>query len=109
VVERGLSAAWPPRRAGVRSLLYGSAAGVAGCLLLVAAGAHALDVRAPGELRERLSAAAAPLALRLQTGLLPVKARIQVGAPAAARAARACQISTPGDVSCVSVRMSPVC
>jgi len=93
----------------VRSLLYGSAAGVAGCLLLVAAGAHALDVRAPGELRERLSAAAAPLALRLQTGLLPVKARIQVGAPAAARAARACQISTPGDVSCVSVRMSPVC
>jgi len=90
----------------VRSLLYGSAAGVAGCLLLVAAGAHALDVRAPGELRERLSAAAAPLACRLQAGLLPVKARIQVGAPAAARAACGCQNSTPSDASSVAVRVS---
>ena len=64
--------------AGVRSLLYGSAAGMAGCVLLVAVGARALDVSAPQELRERLTGAAGPLAGRLQAALLPVKARIQV-------------------------------
>ena len=64
--------------AGVRSLLYGSAAGVAGCVLLVAVAARALDVSAPAELRERLAGAAEPLAGRLQGALLPIKARIQV-------------------------------
>ena len=62
----------------MRSLLYGSAAGVAGCVLLVAVAARALDVSAPAELRERLTGAAEPLAGRLQGALLPVKARIQV-------------------------------
>ncbi|KAK9819382.1 hypothetical protein WJX81_005026 [Elliptochloris bilobata] len=64
--------------AGVRSLLYGSAVGVAGCLLLAAVAARALDVSAPEELRERLTFAAEPIAGRLQAALLPVKARIQV-------------------------------
>lgn len=62
----------------MRSLLYGSAAGVAGCVLLVAVAARALDVSAPAELRERLAGAAEPLAGRLQGALLPVRARIQV-------------------------------
>lgn len=64
----------------MRSLLYGSAAGIAGCVLLAAAGARALDISAPEQLRSRLADAASPFAASLQAGLLPVKARIQARA-----------------------------
>ena len=65
--------------AGARSLLYGSALGIGGVVLVGALGLRALDVRSPAELRERLRGAAQPLGDSMRENMSPVKARLQVG------------------------------
>lgn len=63
---------------GARSLLYGSALGVAGVLLAGSFALRALDVASPAEFRARMQAWADPFAASAQATLLPVKANIKV-------------------------------
>lgn len=75
--------------AGARSLLYGSALGIGGVVLLGTVALRAAGISSPAELRERLQSHAQPLGDSVRETLSPVKARMQVRLcpvwPAAAR------------------------
>ena len=64
--------------AGARSLLYGSALGIGGVILLSSLALRAMDVRSPADFKLRVQEAANPLAHSLKASLMPLKARMQV-------------------------------
>ncbi|CAK0786268.1 hypothetical protein CVIRNUC_009481 [Coccomyxa viridis] len=63
--------------AGARSLLYGSALGIGGVVLLGTVALRAAGISSPAELRERLQSHAQPLGDSVRETLSPVKARMQ--------------------------------
>ena len=64
--------------AGARSLLYGSALGLGGVIVVGALILRVMDVNSPADLRERMRSAAQPLGGGVRKTLLPIKARMQV-------------------------------
>ncbi|KAK9918900.1 hypothetical protein WJX75_007942 [Coccomyxa subellipsoidea] len=63
--------------AGARSLLYGSALGIGGVILLSSLALRAMDVRSPADFKLRVQEAANPFAQSLKSSLQPLKARLQ--------------------------------
>ena len=59
-------------------MLYGSALGVGGVVLLGTVTLRAAGISSPAELRERLQSSAQPLGESVRETLSPVKARMQV-------------------------------
>ncbi|EIE24794.1 hypothetical protein COCSUDRAFT_65518 [Coccomyxa subellipsoidea C-169] len=66
--------------AGARSLLYGSALGIGGVVLLSSLALRAMDVRSPADFKLRAQEAANPLAHSLKSSLQPLKGRMQAAA-----------------------------
>ena len=64
--------------AGARSLLYGSALGIGGVVLLGTVTLRAAGISSPTEVRERLQSSAQPLGDSVREALSPVKAHMQV-------------------------------
>lgn len=64
--------------AGARSLLYGSALGLGGVIVVGALTLRVMGVNSPADLRERMRSAAQPLGDSVRETLLPIKARMQV-------------------------------
>lgn len=63
---------------GARSLLYGSALGLGGVVLVGALVLRIMDVRSPAELRERMQSVVQPLGDNVRESMSPVKAHMQV-------------------------------
>jgi hypothetical protein len=63
---------------GARSLLYGSAVGIGGIVLLGTVTFHLMDVHSPADFRQRMQDWAAPYAHSMKASLLPVKNRMRV-------------------------------
>ena len=87
---------------GARSLLYGSALGLGGVLLLGSFTIRALDVADPAQFKARMQALADPVALSAQETLLPLKGHIQVGLTdltAMSRMRASCLLSVSGHMS----------
>jgi hypothetical protein len=64
--------------AGARSLLYGSALGLGGVIVVGVLTLRVMEVKSPSDLRERLRSAAQPLGDGMRETLLPIKAHMQV-------------------------------
>ncbi len=67
--------------AGARSLLYGSALGVGGVVLLGSFALRYMDVSSPADFRQRMQDWAVPYAHSVKASLLPFKDSMRVSTP----------------------------
>lgn len=65
-------------RTGARSLLYGSALGLGGVLLLGSFALRYMDVSSPADFKQRMQSWAVPYADSIKASLLPVKDSMRV-------------------------------